>query len=372
MTWTRLQPAPSRFKRGLTVSAYPSSDGFCQGVRCKFHHFSKKLLTQFGLYAIFEKMNFTKSAGFNFADAEQGKHAAAFNIHTREGVNKSMEFGEKLKKLRTEKKLTQEDVAKAVGISRRAYVAYEQEGARPRKRETYKKLSDVFGCSINHLLIEDSAIVGAIAGVSAFGLALAAIPVAPIGISVALGTLYGVTKGIKKSQRRKIESENLDAIIPYENRQKLFRATAMGIIYADMTSKQIICQPGSIQSLDAIGIRPDEYVTIAEQDIESWWLVFWAKDAELDDNVIVEMSDRAEVLFSRFATASSSPKRKVSIVVDDDELFNELCKFKDHNSYRGNMTVLLVDVENVKILKEETLAYYDVDEPIEMLMMGIV
>ena len=53
-----------------------------------------------------------------------------------------MKFGEKLKYLRTEKKLTQADLAKAVGVSLRTYASYEQEGRYPRKRELYGKLAE--------------------------------------------------------------------------------------------------------------------------------------------------------------------------------------------------------------------------------------
>ena len=37
-----------------------------------------------------------------------------------------MKFGEKLKDLRQKRKMTQDEVASAIGVSRRAYIAYEQ------------------------------------------------------------------------------------------------------------------------------------------------------------------------------------------------------------------------------------------------------
>ena len=70
-----------------------------------------------------------------------------------------MKFGEKLKKLRTEKNLTQEDVSKAIGVSRRTYLSYEQEGRYPRKREIYAKLAEVYKCDINYLMTEDEEFV---------------------------------------------------------------------------------------------------------------------------------------------------------------------------------------------------------------------
>lgn len=66
-----------------------------------------------------------------------------------------MKFGEKLKNLRTKKGLTQNDVSTAVGISRRTYISYEQEGRYPRKREVYGKLAVTLGCDVNYLMIED-------------------------------------------------------------------------------------------------------------------------------------------------------------------------------------------------------------------------
>ena len=66
-----------------------------------------------------------------------------------------MKFGEKLAALREKSGLRKSDVAEKVGISRRNYISYETEGRYPRKRETYHKLAEVFGCDVNYLLTED-------------------------------------------------------------------------------------------------------------------------------------------------------------------------------------------------------------------------
>lgn len=66
-----------------------------------------------------------------------------------------MKFGEKIKALRTRKHISQEEAARAAGISRRAYGSYEQEGVYPRNREIYVKLAALFGCDVNYLLTED-------------------------------------------------------------------------------------------------------------------------------------------------------------------------------------------------------------------------
>lgn len=66
-----------------------------------------------------------------------------------------MKFGEKLRTLRTMKGLTQEQLARSIGITLGAYTAYENNGVYPRKREIYSKLAEALGCDLNYLLTED-------------------------------------------------------------------------------------------------------------------------------------------------------------------------------------------------------------------------
>lgn len=74
-----------------------------------------------------------------------------------------MKFGEKLKKLRSEKNVSQEEAAKAAGVSRRTYISYEQEGRYPRNRQVYAALAEFFGVNPNYLLTEDEEFVSAAA-----------------------------------------------------------------------------------------------------------------------------------------------------------------------------------------------------------------
>ena len=68
-----------------------------------------------------------------------------------------MKFGEKLKELRKKMKMTQDEVAASIGISRRAYADYELKHIRPRRQETYDKLAKILGCDANYLRADDSA-----------------------------------------------------------------------------------------------------------------------------------------------------------------------------------------------------------------------
>lgn len=61
-------------------------------------------------------------------------------------------LGERIKELRTEKKLSQEELGKILGIGKAAIWKYENECVHNIKRESIKTLSSYFGVSPNYLL----------------------------------------------------------------------------------------------------------------------------------------------------------------------------------------------------------------------------
>ena len=65
-----------------------------------------------------------------------------------------MKFGEKLKKLRKEKRMTQNQLATSIGVSVRMIIKYENGESYPRNRSTYTKISDALQTNINYLLTE--------------------------------------------------------------------------------------------------------------------------------------------------------------------------------------------------------------------------
>lgn len=66
-----------------------------------------------------------------------------------------MRFGEKVRRLRTEKKLSQTELGKLCGLSLRTIRNYEVAGRYPKKREVYSKLAYALGCKVNYLLAEN-------------------------------------------------------------------------------------------------------------------------------------------------------------------------------------------------------------------------
>lgn len=62
-----------------------------------------------------------------------------------------MTFGEKLRKYRTEKGLTQAELAKAAGLGLKTITNYESGTTYPKYREVYKTLANILGVDADHL-----------------------------------------------------------------------------------------------------------------------------------------------------------------------------------------------------------------------------
>jgi transcriptional regulator with XRE-family HTH domain len=66
----------------------------------------------------------------------------------------ALSFGKKLQQLRKEKKWTQDELGKQIGVHGRSIGAYEA-GINFPSRKTLLKLTDIFGVSIEYFLVED-------------------------------------------------------------------------------------------------------------------------------------------------------------------------------------------------------------------------
>ena len=70
-----------------------------------------------------------------------------------------MTFGMIFRQERKKKNMTQQEVADALGITRRMITRYEKDEALPRTRDSFRKIADLFGIDVNLLLTEDEAFV---------------------------------------------------------------------------------------------------------------------------------------------------------------------------------------------------------------------
>ena len=70
-----------------------------------------------------------------------------------------MTFGQKVKYHRKNLKITQDELARRIGVTRRVVTSYENDQSRPRGIAGYQRLADALGVNINLLLSVDEAFI---------------------------------------------------------------------------------------------------------------------------------------------------------------------------------------------------------------------
>lgn len=70
-----------------------------------------------------------------------------------------MTFGEKVKTLRTTKKMSQAQLAQELGVALRTVSGWENQNRYPKKRELYQNLADILGCDISFLMSEEESFI---------------------------------------------------------------------------------------------------------------------------------------------------------------------------------------------------------------------
>ena len=70
-----------------------------------------------------------------------------------------MTFGEKVKTLRTTKKMSQAQLAQELGVDLRTVSGWENQNRYPKKRELYQNLADILGCDISYLMSEEESFI---------------------------------------------------------------------------------------------------------------------------------------------------------------------------------------------------------------------
>ena len=169
----------------------------------------------------------------------------------------------------------------------------------------------------------------------------------------------------EKEETSKHEVSNSISTEPIHALQKKnqqFSAIASGVVYSQLAQKGIRFRPGNKESLDYRLNEEDSVIFVEEEGIEEWvFSIVCMSDEDKEFNGFIKKT--APNTFIRFFFLPENKKRKISIVVNDEELYKVFAGFKGSNCYRGNVSVILVDEKQVRVVKEEYIAYYDTENP---------
>jgi Predicted transcription factor, homolog of eukaryotic MBF1 len=219
---------------------------------------------------------------------------------------------------------------------------------------------------------------GIAAGMTAAGLLTGPIP----GVSAALLALAGATVASIKTQQvtsdkgKKQEEKSTDDLqkIATERYATLnreihrFTATATGLLYGKLAEMGVHFRPGNKDETDIVLYEGDSLLFIEDEVVDTWLLGYIAlSEADRGMDMLIKKSTKG--MIERWIFTVPDQKRKFSIVVNDGVLFNYLVELKGKNSFRGNLSVIQVDVKNVQVIREEYIAFYDITKPEELLKL---
>lgn len=303
-------------------------------------------------------------------------------------------FGEKLRKLRKERGMTQVDVVDAMGVNPvtnknyltiNAYVAYEQRNVRPRHKEIYERLAEVLNCEVEFLLdnynhgekditnldVNSNLLksAGALLGIVTASAAITPIHINPITFKSIIASLltkgsfiaagggigYSLMKILNSSTSKKYkEIKTKELIENIDDCQSRFGADSLRIIQKKLTKENISYELVDIKELNLDAhIADDCLITNDGKKIIERWFVYWAKTSFDDENQYKKM---AQLLISNYALCKIDKKRKISIVVDDIRIYKAIVLCKNDIGLNANMSAILINREKQEVEKEENIS----------------
>lgn len=263
----------------------------------------------------------------------------------------SNDISKNIKKAAKEKNLSQKDIANITGLTESAVSRYFN-GSRTPNADALNKIAMALGTSSAALL--GSVVAG---GLGLLGTAIHAVnPL--IGIT-ALGTMSVISKS--KIPNR---SESKQADLELEKLQKTIENSKKQISGTIVTSFINKGYSFKIDNNEITEDSPDLCLYFDNEKIKSWWFVFW--DNEFNRILNITKNDLSKYLVSKFMLTKPDRTKKSSLVVKDKELFDFISKLNGKISYKGNLSVLLIDTNSMSIVNEKNISYYDDNEIVEL------
>lgn len=259
-------------------------------------------------------------------------------------------IGKAIEDLMVKNNLNQKELAKMTGLTEASISNYIS-GKRKPNNSSLSKIAKVLNTSSEKILdnsknFSDLASTATLLSVLGFG---ALSPLASLGGAIATGALLS---------SRKNKNSNNDVLLAYEKELLRFKKIAISEIQSIFFNSNIKFQYIKPDNSEK-GLTPDYCIEMFEDNLTSWWFIFWKESNKITSNQKMSKEDRAEFLLSKFMLTTPDKKRKASIVINDLDLYKTFCDLKGYVSYKGNLSVILVDEEEMEILDEDYISYYD-------------
>ena len=166
-----------------------------------------------------------------------------------------------------------------------------------------------------------------------------------------------------------MKPEDVRRIQQLKSERQRFEATANGIILGRLGKKGLVFQLVQTDGVALDEVHFDTCVKLMNHRI-SEYLIRYAFISKEEAACPPLARNTVRGLVEELVFLQPSEARKVSIVTNHTEAYEDLCACKDRLSYNGELSVILFDLDSARLLKETYLAHYLSENPPGEINLG--
>ncbi len=133
-----------------------------------------------------------------------------------------------------------------------------------------------------------------------------------------------------------------------------YESLVTGVLYRCLSEKGIHFSTAE-DNTGVRGYKPDMAILVPKQSTPEWWFkIFHAPQIHERNGIFM-----VRQLLGRLIFIEPKPERKLSLVISNEDVFKIMMGYKDKLAYRGDLSVILIDENNLSVIQEEYIAHYN-------------
>lgn len=143
--------------------------------------------------------------------------------------------------------------------------------------------------------------------------------------------------------------------LEYRKLESKYEVVCMGAIYRALAEKNISYSSANDVQIGRGGFKADLVMYVSQQPILEWWFEFKYIEADREQRGIPNLKS----ILGQFMFIEPKMERKISLVINSKLNFEEIISYKNCLAYRGDLSVILIDEDNLSVIDEVYLAHYE-------------
>ena len=153
-------------------------------------------------------------------------------------------------------------------------------------------------------------------------------------------------------------------------KRRAFQMASVGMIYTSLAKKGIEFKQADAAQIEVEvdrRIRPDIIISVDQDKTKEWWFeVAYIEPSRLGNNEGIRrgrfyFERYKHLVFAKLMFMEPDEKRKISIVVNNEDFYEELAKYQNKTAYRGELSVIFIDPDDFTRIEETYISHYDVE-----------